>query len=141
MRDSFVFYRSFYDAIRTLNKRDQAAVFMAICEYALDEKEPDVSGVPLAMFTIVKPIIEANNHRYENGKKGGRPKKPKDNQWFLDEETKPKPNHNQTKTKVKPNVNVNVNVNDNVNENVSVNGNENDNYWDRYIDDMDGEDF
>ena len=40
--------------------------------------------------------VNVYNRKFENGKKGGRPKRNQD-------ETKPKPNNNQSKTKVKPN--------------------------------------
>ena len=114
-RDSFVFYRSFYDAIKDIDQKNQAVLIMAICEYAFDGKEPKLHGVSSAMFKLIRPQIDANNKRYENGKSGGRPRQNK-NQT----ETKQKPKQNQTETEVEPNVNVNVNVNDNVNDNVNV---------------------
>ena len=85
-------------------------MFDALCNYALNDVEPELTGAPSAMFKLLKPQVDANNRRYENGKKGGRPKQ---NQT----ETKPKPNNNQNRTKVKPNVNENVNVNVNGNGN------------------------
>ena len=115
MRDSFIFYRSFFETIKKIPKKDRLQLVEAICDYALNENEVSLSGVNAAIFEMVKPQIDANSKRYENGKKGGRPKKPNQNQT----ETKTKPNHNQTITKTKPNVNVNVNVNDNVNVNGS----------------------
>ena len=111
MRDSVVFYKSFWEAIRDLSEEDQLKAYNAIFDYAFDGKEPEGSGIASAVFKLVKPQIDANNARYENGKKGaeygvlgGRPKKenPK--------ETPKKPQENPTQT---PNVNVNVNVNDN----------------------------
>ena len=91
MRDGFVFYRSFYESFSDLSKKDKLTLFDALCNYALNDVEPELSGVPAAMFKLLKPQVDANNRRYENGKKGGRPK-----------ETKTKPNDNQTETKVKP---------------------------------------
>lgn len=115
MRDSFVFYRSFYDSIKLLPKKYQFAFVQALCEYALNEVLPEsLPGGSMALFNALKPQIDANNRRYENGCKGGRPPKPSDNQT----ETKPKPNNNQSKTKPKPN----DNVNDNDNVNVYVDG-------------------
>lgn len=110
MRDSFVFYRSFFESFSDLSKKDKLALFDALCNYALNDVEPELTGAPSAMFKLLKPQVDANNRRYENGKKGGRPKQ---NQT----ETKPKPNNNQNRTKVKPNVNENVNVNVNGNGN------------------------
>lgn len=115
MRDSFIFYRSFFETIKKIPKKDRLQLVEAICNYALNDEEDSLSSLNAAIFEMVKPQIDANTKRYENGKKGGRPKKPNQNQ----NETKPKPNHNQSITKTKPNVNVNVNVNDNVNDNGS----------------------
>lgn len=122
MRDSFVFYRSFFEAAETLKKSDKLKLFEAICEYALNDEEVALAGAPDGMFKLLKPQIDSNNRKYENGRKGGRPKA---NQSI----TKSKPNNNQSITKPKSNRNAmnNVNVNDNVNVNVNVNDNDNDN--------------
>lgn len=122
MRDSFIFYRSFYESIKELPLEDQGAIYSAICEYSLNKKEPDFSGIKQAIFTLIKPQIDANHIRYENGKiggkhgvKGGRPKK---------ENPKKTPKEPQENPKETPNVNENGNVNVNVNGNeVNVNGN------------------
>lgn len=95
MRDGFVFYRSFYESFEDLSKRDKLTLFEALCNYALNDVEPELSGTPSAIFKLLKPQVDANNRRYENGKKGGRPKNNQD-------ETKQKPNNNQTITKAEP---------------------------------------
>jgi DnaD/phage-associated family protein len=113
MRDSIVFYRSFYEAIKEIPMEEQGIVYNAIYGYALDGIFPELKGVAKAIFLLVKPQIDANNSKYENGKKGGRTKtEPNPNQ----SETKDEPNPNQSETKDEPNENVNVNVNVNVNE-------------------------
>lgn len=120
MRDSFVFYRSFYEAIAELPDADLASCFRAIADYALNDVEPDTPGIAKTVFRMAKPQIDANTKRYQNGTKGGRPskeEKPNDNQNV----TKPKQSKNQTITKPEPNDNVNVNDNVNENENVNVN--------------------
>lgn len=102
MRDSFLFYRSFAEALNALPKAEKEKALDFIINYALDDLEPEeAEGVAVAVFKLVKPQIDANNKRYENGCRGGRPK------------TKTKPNKNQNETTGKPNVNVNDNVNDN----------------------------
>ena len=110
MRDSFVFYRSFYDAIKDLPRDVQGEIYTAIMEYSLYGKETEnLKPIAHSVFTLMKPQIDVNNKRFENGKKGGRPKsgnEPDGNQ----EETKEKPSNNQSETKSKPNVNDNVNV-------------------------------
>ena len=115
MRDSFVFYRSFAESVKNLPPEEYKKVMQSILDYALDGKEPEQSGIEYTVFCLVKPQIDANNKRYENGKKGGRPK-PSDNQELTKVEpnnnqtkTKPKPNNNQTVTTTEPNVYVNVN--------------------------------
>lgn len=108
-------YRSFYEALSELPDEQRLRLYDAIMRYSLDGIEPQLTGLDSAVFKLIKPQIDANSKRYENGKKGGRPEK--NNQ----EETKPKPNNNQTETNTEPN------KNDNVNENGNVNQNENEN--------------
>lgn len=74
-QDSFVFYRSFREAIAVMTLEDQLATFLAICDYALYGVEPKLSGIAFAVFTVAKPNIDANVSKREGGKKGGRPKK------------------------------------------------------------------
>lgn len=77
-RNSFLFYRSFYEAIKGLPKDIQLEVYTAIMEYAIygnlsDEMKPFANSV----FTLVRPILDKNLRRYENGRKGGKPRPPK----------------------------------------------------------------
>ena len=131
MKDSMIFYKSFIDALNELPDEDRLKLYDAIFAFGIYGTEPELSGIDAAVFTLVRPQIEANNRKYENGVKGGRPKnqtetktKPNHNQTITKSkpnnnltETKQKPNQNQSITKPKPNVNVNVNDNDNDNEN------------------------
>ena len=143
-KDSFIFYRSFYEASKELKDKDRVKLYDAICEKSLNDKEIALTGLSGSMFKLIKPQLEANIKKYENGKKGGRPKnKEAENQnqnetlGFENQKPNQKPNQNQNetlgfendiknenqnKTKTKPNVNENVecrmlNVNDNENEN------------------------
>lgn len=75
MRDSVVFYRSFYDAIKDLPDDQLAKSFKAIMEYGLNGNEPDTNGLEKTIYLLTKPQIDANNKRYLNGTKGGRPPK------------------------------------------------------------------
>ena len=105
-RDSFIFYRSFYDASKCLKTEEKAQLFDAICSYALDEKVEQLDGMAYGMFQLVKPQLDANRKRFNNGcikkQKGSK------------SEAKAK----QTKSKIE--ANVNVNVNPNVNENLNL---------------------
>lgn len=125
MKDSFVFYKSFYDAIKQIPEEYQLELYNAILQYSLEGIEPqNLSNITSAMFTLIKPNIDSSQKKYEtsveNGKKGGRPKKPNKNPT----ETQTKPNKNLTETQQKPkqnlNDNVNVDDNDNVNDNDNV---------------------
>jgi len=130
-RDSMVFYRSFYEAIKELKPSVQAEIYNAIFSYSLDFIEPKFKGITNTIWTLIKPQLDANINKYHNGIKGGRPKikknqsitkaKPNNNLNI----TKQKPKHNQKISKAKANVNVNVNDNDNVNVNEKENIKEN----------------
>ena len=111
-RDSFIFYRSFYEAISELPKENQVDTYNAIMQYALNQEEINLTGISKAIFSLVKPQLDANYKKYENGKQ----KKSK---------TVAKQKQNVSKTGTNVNDNENVNVNDN--ENVNENDNENDN--------------
>lgn len=98
-RDSMVFYRSFYESLKGLSPIICAEVYDAIFKYGLDFEEPEFSEpVAKAMFTLIKPQLDANIKRYENG-------------------TKPKAKQTISKTVSNDNVNVNDNENVNVNAN------------------------
>lgn len=82
IRDSFIFYASFYEAMRCLDDAAYVAVSKAVNEYALYGNEIELDGTAKGFFQLIKPQIDANNKRYENGKKGaeygklgGRPRK------------------------------------------------------------------
>lgn len=67
MRDSVLFYRSFYDALKNIPSDERLKVYDAIMEYGMYDLDPDLDGVALAIFLLAKPQIDANNKRYENG--------------------------------------------------------------------------
>lgn len=93
MRNSFIFYKSFADAImRIEDEAERARAYDAIIKYAIYGEETMPQGLAGMFFDLAKPQIDANNMRYENGKKGapfgklgGRPKKQ------TTEEAEPKP--------------------------------------------------
>lgn len=91
--ESFVFYRSFRDAISEMTDENKLATLLAICDYALYGVEPELEdAMSRAVFTVARPSIDANKCRRTNGKKGGRPpKKPmvsdSENLWFSKSES------------------------------------------------------
>lgn len=136
---SFVFYKSFYEAISQIPPENQLEVYNAICKYSLEGKEPEnLSGVAGAIFILIKPNIDSSQNRYkasiENGKRGGRPRKNGQNQENKNlDKTQQKPNENLNKTQQKAKQNldydvdvdedydVDVNYNDDIDADVDVN--------------------
>ena len=119
-RDSFIFYRSFWEAIREADEAGQRQLYAAIAAFALDGEEPQLTGLIKAVWLAIKPQLEANRKRYENGKKGGAPKGSSNNptgrrgKAIATEPKEPITNQELTKNKANNNVNVNENVNENV---------------------------
>ena len=72
---SFIFYGSFHEATQELNDAEYGAIMRAINEYALNDVLPELKGTLKMAFLLIKPQIDANKERRENGKGGGRPKK------------------------------------------------------------------
>ena len=136
-RDSMVMYRSFVEAVRDLPAEQFKDAMLAILDYGLDgtEKE-DITGVSKIVLTMAKPMIDKNNQRYHNGRKGGRPKTKQDT---VEKTEKPmvsnsetygydneKPMVSDSKTYGYDNENDSKpNVNDNVIDNAYVNVNDN----------------
>ena len=119
-KESFIFYRSFWEALDGLSDNDKLAILEAIIEKGLNDEDKELKGIQKNLFALIKPQLEANNKKYIDGLKGGRPKKTTGfekekplviNQKTTGFETK-KPNDND-------NVNVNVNDNETVNETVN----------------------
>ena len=105
-RDSFIFYRSFFSATKHLNQVEKAQLFDAICSYALDNEIGELNGTAQGMFELIKPQLDANRKRFENGcvKK----------QKISKTKAKPKQKRSKTEANVNDNANVNVNLNDNL---------------------------
>ena len=87
-REQFTFYRSFWEAMKALPKKDQFPFVMAVCSYALDGESKPLTGAPYASFLLVKPVLDKASKRASNGKQGG---------------SKPKANRKQTESKTEAN--------------------------------------
>ena len=108
-RDSMIFYRSFYESLNGLDSVIKAEVYDAIFSYGLDFQEPKFTNeIARALFTLIKPQLDANLKRFTNGIK------PKTKQIESKTEAKQKQNKSEVEA------NVNVNVNDNVNKNKNI---------------------
>ena len=118
--NSFVFYRSFAEAIVKLDPDECKACLIALCSYALDGEEN--AGTPTAdMFlTLVKPQIDANEQRREAGRLGGKATQKQTEASVKQTKASVKQNEANTKQteantkQSEANANANVNVNANV---------------------------
>ena len=63
MRDSFIFYKSFYDSIKELDPKDQVLIYNAIFEFQFYGKEVELNSVSKSIFKLIIPLLEANNKR------------------------------------------------------------------------------
>jgi hypothetical protein len=108
----FIFYRSFYEAIKKLEDiEDRCVIYQAICEYSFYGTEPILDGLKSIIWTLIKPQIDANIKKRIDAKKGGAPKgnsnaKKQPKTTIVDLENNHRLNEKQPKE----------NVNDNVNE-------------------------
>lgn len=87
MTDNFIFYRSFWEGLKDLPQDTMVRLVSALCEYALNDVEPDLAGLEKAVFTSWRANIDAAQKRRENGKRGGRPRK--DIPEPIDDESEP----------------------------------------------------
>ena len=147
MRESFVFYRSFYDTLRKVPAVDRLKAYELLVRCALLDESPD--GLPYPFDAIIGQMlasVDAAQKRYdasvEHGKKGGRPRR-----WIEREEAErlyselgtwdavsdvldvdPKTlrkARSAWEREKRKNLNDNVNVNVNDNETLTINNKEN----------------
>ena len=107
-RDTFIFYRSFKESMSDLSDTDKLIMYEAITDYSLDMKEPELTGFPKALFSLIRPFLDANTQRWKNGCKGGAPKGNKNNR-FSKSTTEVQPEVNQSTNEVQANKDKNVN--------------------------------
>jgi hypothetical protein len=113
-RDSTIFYRSFYEAIKELPEVNQLEIYNAIFEHSLNLKKPELTGLSKTIYTLIQPQVEANLKRYTNGNK------PKKKQTESESEAKVKQEESKSEANNNNNVNNNNNSNENKNENTSL---------------------
>lgn len=116
MNYSFVFYKSFYEAICLLpSDSEKWEAIYKMCNLAFTGEEADLSessDLVKVIYTVTSEQIKASVQHKIDGLKGGRPKKEKGVKTPLLTPLK-------TNVNVNVNDNVNVNVNDNVNEDLN----------------------
>ena len=110
MKNSFLVYHDYKYIFEDLSNEDLGLLFRAIFEYEINRTEPNFTGIMKMAFRMMKQNLDRDRDKYdkrcetsaENGKLGGRPKKPNS-----------KPNENLKKPKKPDNDNDIVNENDN----------------------------
>ena len=65
-RKQITWYRSYYDALKEIPAEEFRAIVLAVCAYALDGEEPELSGVARAIFTLIRPTLEVGRSKAEN---------------------------------------------------------------------------
>lgn len=65
-RKQFTWYRSYYDALKELPAEEFRDIVLAVCAYALDGEETELSGVARAIFTLIRPTLEVGRSKAEN---------------------------------------------------------------------------
>ena len=110
-RDSFATYRSFYEAVKSLDYETIGKVYVAINEYALDHNEVECEGIIKTIFTLIKPQLEASFQKAISGSKGGKVSKSQSSEELEDKEERnistleanPKQNGSKAKANSKQN--------------------------------------
>ena len=129
MRDSCIFYRSFYESINELPDINKLEIYNAIFSYSLNFIELELTGLSKSIFTLIKPQLDANIKRFNNGLQ------PKDKQTKSKTEAKQK--QKESKREANNNVNNNNNVNDNKNKEEKINFDIFYNLYDKKVDGKD----
>jgi hypothetical protein len=73
-----------FESIKELPKENQAELYNAIFEYSLDFVEPELAGLSMTIWRLIKPVLEKGNTNYINGSR------PKAKQIVSETEAKPK---------------------------------------------------
>ena len=107
-RDTFIFYRSFKESMNDLSDADKLIMYEAISDYSLDMKEPELTGFPKALFSLIRPVLDANTKRWQNGCKGGASSESLKGNQNARKRTKNEPDSNQKRTKNKANKDKNI---------------------------------
>lgn len=123
--ESFVFYKSFFDMVNYIPDAEvRAEAYAAICEYAFNNTEIETENPMVNMvLASIKPLIDANRKRRENGNQGGRESNKKKTTGSKNKEPMvidKKTNGFENLENEEPNVDVNVNEDVDVNADVNV---------------------
>lgn len=98
-RKQFTWYRSYYDALKELPAEEFRDIVLAVCAYALDGEEPELSGVARAIFTLIRPTLEVGRSKAENRSRAEQTVLSAEQTGNRPEQTKNKPEQTQNKRK------------------------------------------
>lgn len=98
-RKQFTWYRSYYDALKELPAEEFRAIVLAVCAYALDGEEPELSGVARAIFTLIRPTLEVGRSKAENRSRTEQTSISAEQTGNRPEQTKNKPEQTENKRK------------------------------------------
>ena len=96
-RKQFTWYRSYYDALKELPAEEFRDIVLAVCAYALDGEEPELSGVARAIFTLIRPTLEVGRSKAENRSRAEQTLLSAEQTGNRPEQTKNKPEQTQNK--------------------------------------------
>ena len=73
MRDGYTFFRSYIESIDIdeISDKDFRVIIKAMCDYCLNDIEPTLTGIPKAMFTLMRPSMDVSKKKADAGRKGG----------------------------------------------------------------------
>ena len=129
-KQSFILYYNYYNQLALLSMKERGELITAVFEYELFGTVPEQLPPLVQMaFSIIRDALERDRATYEavcrrnqeNGRRGGRPKKAREDDKTEDWEEKPKKADHE---------NGNENGNGNENENGNKNKNKNKNKMD-----------
>ncbi len=98
-RKQFTWYRSYYDALKELPAEEFRAIVLAVCAYALDGEEAELSGVARAIFTLIRPTLEVGRSKAENRSRAEQTPLSAEQTGNRPEQTKNKPEQTDNKRK------------------------------------------
>lgn len=98
-RKQFTWYRSYYDALKELPAEEFRDIVLAVCAYALDGEEPELSGVARAIFTLIRPTLEVGRSKAKNRSRAEQTSISAEQTGNSPEQTKNKPEQTQNKRK------------------------------------------
>ena len=98
-RKQFTWYRSYYDALKELPAEEFRDIVLAVCAYALDGEESELSGVARSIFTLIRPTLEVGRSRAENRSRTEQTSISAEQTGNRPEQTKNKPEQTQNKRK------------------------------------------